>query len=785
MTAPTPTARIRRAHPYQEEAIAFLCEPEDTGRPRRWSNLVCPTGSGKSLMVLLAAARARHHFKGVLIVTPRTAVEGQFVGYSADVWQVGSDLVQIQPVQAIRDVGTAGDRSQFVLDPRTDYATTSAMFARLADRELADRALLSGWLIIADEGHHSGENATSLYDLLETFHAAGATIWTATATPWRSDGAPLFPRQFQYGCSFNVPYSRYAAHAKAPARFRFRTVSFEVPTEDANRTVLTDADLSRFVGVVLSGADPRHGLRPTLVRIQAGSDDAAAVVTTKRLLAEFKRRGVPNDMILDTVGEDGSAALKLLAEDNERAKSSGFQATRYRIVISCGRVNEGVDWVSCSRVVTVGLPVSLVLLVQIVGRGTRSKGYILGYPDVWGNEVEVICCVPRLTSPTEQENQTARTLLIAAMLEDTQVACEYGYLWEGYTIGLRLPKGHHGRAISEGLTKGLGLGDLAALRSAEDGLATLAAVAQAGEGATIGAQVAALQSIGPRGQIAETSRLNRILMQMAITAPNMRGPLAEVHRKAAEEVGEAMGALVEKMSDAQVAEETEARVVVSLHAGLIRLVSEWASIASPLTFPERLQGYESLLDTANMRDITEALGAYFYNLANLTDQQIMQQIVEPYRARYRHSPAPRNALYVQTSPELAACGISSMQQLERSMVTRNPLAPLDLVSFASYTDWITPEEPPADVLVLARKILGMKTYTMPTARDLCDPAKVQRLLKPALVMHRIRNPKWPMLRLELAARRGWSGFPGGQTLKEALGSGAVATGDVSAVEARP
>jgi hypothetical protein len=432
---------------YQEEAVSDFVRWVRDGE--RLIGLVSPTGSGKTVMLVefLRRSGVLGLLSSAVIAVPMNSIERAFE-------QQGGDLVYC-PRNELRS-GHA--LSRYLAHLRADKASPIAF---LSTRQQVTRwgvdALpddLSGRVLVLDEAHHAatgkGEKKldTEVGKLRDAWHARGGTVLLMTATPFRSDGQEVL----QAGTRTHVrTLAMHAASGHAPNHFQVQTAML------SRVEAHTVAELQ---GEALSDTENAHGESfRDLVDLweRDGRPKAVFIVPANgsrrwadRLIAALSK-STPRGRILDAVGTGKDVADTLaVALDGERNVTT-FAESKYDVIVSCKRFDEGTDWPLCSHVYNYGIPSSLGLILQRFGRATRDKSRITGHthPDT----ASITFLVPKVADDLLDAMEAKHhrlALTLAILQEDWRLARTMGAdlstrLHDSWTAGQRRAQGQEGQ----------------------------------------------------------------------------------------------------------------------------------------------------------------------------------------------------------------------------------------------------------------------------------------------------------------------------------------------------
>ncbi len=379
-SAPKARPRTLAAWSYQSDLIRWLAGwilSDDV-------LIESPTGSGKTLIgstiMAMNVGRGRSFTHGI-IAAPQCTIEAGFIPDSPQVVKVemagGPRRVRIDP-KRVRRAGEGGASVRSVLrylaraNPGYVLTCTHAALVAVMKRHTG---VLAKALLFLDESHHA--EADRLKVALDAWSDRGGRLIYASATPYRTDGRkPIragmkvyrrtIPEQMEDG--------RYA-----PRTIEHHFVAIGRPGDEVTRREFTgkvisphlhvqDEIIAQMVADWIKLGYPKVVIRvPILV---GGSSNFV-----ERLIAAFravKRFESSPTRVLDATGTatvDRRRVIAALGADRLRS----YQDSEIDVIVGIQRVLEGMDWPHCSTVFSVGMPGSLQMIVQLLGRALRLK----------------------------------------------------------------------------------------------------------------------------------------------------------------------------------------------------------------------------------------------------------------------------------------------------------------------------------------------------------------------------------------------------------------------------
>jgi superfamily II DNA or RNA helicase len=398
----------------------------------RYGVIGLPTGAGKTATAVATGRQAiedglcRH----ALVITPFT--------HAADSFRVTATyLVDDRVLEAgddawLNPAPTGARNAQFVewlAKPSSRALVTT--HSQVVHGE-GWKALLpsdcTGLLVVCDELHHGGEDATQVREFLDAVHARGGMVAGLSATLFRSDGRPVYPANVQ---PLVYSYTTLAARGLFPEQIQIRLVPL-----GASGSRLTLQHLERACSYIIAEG------QVTIINIPPGN----SVLTADRLIERLHQAGAEPSRILNAVGpgvatanavRDALASERGILKDPER----GYSDRSIDYVVSCQRFREAADLASCSHVASFGVTTSLQLAVQNIGRALRNKQCITGYPHQWTNRSLYTLFVPEIWAEGDVgRRQLSRMLLqLSCLLEGSDAVMHFHRLWPDLVQGMRLP----------------------------------------------------------------------------------------------------------------------------------------------------------------------------------------------------------------------------------------------------------------------------------------------------------------------------------------------------------
>jgi len=347
------------------------------------SKVVAPTGSGKTIVMQIAAFLANKQGRKCLIVVPQCHIANPFLAANLRVGeQVHRFRIQKEHVFLGSSTSAIGSRALIAASYSQRLAewlgsksqetaiTSTATLVRLLGS--APDLSLDDILFIQDEAHHiSGvmldgedcsveearayiEEGTHLGDFYEhLLRETKAGICIVSATHFRGDKFPIFLEKAS--SSFTEFVRPWADHWEW----------LELESFNYDCVGYSESEIIRIlVDLILSEPEERHIVCVPADTHRFRKNNRGWV---QEFLAELGRSGV---RALDLVTITGREARKRqLFNDNETNKMG--RGTEFDVVVACNMMREGTDWVPATRIHDLAPSPSQLRTTQTIGRLMR------------------------------------------------------------------------------------------------------------------------------------------------------------------------------------------------------------------------------------------------------------------------------------------------------------------------------------------------------------------------------------------------------------------------------
>ncbi len=465
---------------FQVEDLIRLVteEPPD---PMGSRVVVYGMGGGKTVIALTYATVCAElgRYSHVILTCPQQQIRDQaehdlsnpervyFLNQHAQLG-LSSDELPLMPVKIGRNTDAL---LAYLNDPNPGYILAVCNGLLLLNREeVRCRLPERQSLLIVDEAHRThwilpdakgkpDRGGTGLASLCNVLRLAKVDIMKLTATPYRSDNR----RVVGWGCDLIVERSMAFLILKGVAPSQIQSEVVVVPGEGSSDTESRFAPVEVEEGVPMVVERWEATCLPTIIRIKpkGAKVNRRTVEVFKRAFEEaFDRQeiddvitvrwpppkgdfegGLPfkvphlinaTDHLISNDGESdesgqGLQALQmaLYAEKDQHSESGYAEYSRIRrVLLAHDRLSEGVDSPCRCQMYLWGIPTTLKVLIQCIGRTLRLRTLRhdpntplhIGYPSEWLNRSRVVFFVAGLDQASREHSQV---LLRAIALMDS------------------------------------------------------------------------------------------------------------------------------------------------------------------------------------------------------------------------------------------------------------------------------------------------------------------------------------------------------------------------------
>lgn len=418
--------RPMKARPSQGDIIRTL-----NGAIASWTSLCVssPTGSGKTLMAVASIAlNVGKSLSHAVIIAPQRQIEEGFsgIGSSELAWPDGFNRPPIEirddlilpaegkggRARAIRDYLASGSPGHAIACTHSSWVAFTKAYADEMPEDL------KGFALYVDEAHHVA--APALSASVQCWRDRGGLLLYFTATPSRADGLPVACEGMR---TYRLTLPELMLDGYAPRRFLYGLVSLGEPddvvdgSEFLGKRTSKNPAFHREVARKMVERWERDG-RPKFVvavPVLCGGCDPQV----EAIMAAFKDAG---GRVFNAVGTKKKRQKEFLAAlRSERGRPAA--ESEWDGIVGVQRVKEGMNWPHCSTVYCLGIPGSIELVIQLLGRGARLKPD--DYPGPDRDVFRIVFFVPNAggnaLSRLEVEH-SRHSLLLAFFLADLETA---------------------------------------------------------------------------------------------------------------------------------------------------------------------------------------------------------------------------------------------------------------------------------------------------------------------------------------------------------------------------
>lgn len=717
---------------HQCDSVRHLVS-ESTRGVLRYGVVGMPTGAGKTAV---AAATAKHALEDgfcahVLVVTPFTHAMDSF--RSASTYDCGGRLLEVDSDFWLELSPEEGRDQQFVdwlsrCDGRALVTTHSKVvhgegWVSLLP-ESCDRLL-----VICDELHHGGEGATQIRSFLDAVHARGGMVAGLSATLFRTDGRPLFPAAVR---PLVFSYTQLAARGLFPEKIKLRMI----PLGEASGE-LTEEHLDQACRYVANEG------RVTVMNIQPGASER----TASRVVQSLVQAGYDEDRILNAVGASSDVAGRVrsaLASERSllKGEDGSYLHRKIDVAVACHRFRESADLPTCSHVASFGVTTSLQMAVQNIGRALRNKRCIKDYPEDWLNESVYTLFVPVFDEADPGRQRMSQMLLqLSCLLEGSDAVLHFHRMWPSLVKGLRLPP---------------------VFRPSFERLAVSCLLGESPEQEANARALVAVETQRLRGVLSRTPSVSEVVSAIC-EAPVEEEDQVRASLQALLLAADEDPRLLERVQSVicEVAATywtSRDRFGDEMRRSFEKISGDYAELV--VDYDGRLlEGLQAVLSVDRIRSMCERM--VLARNAQLspdewTDHRIIRRILRPYRSQWGHGARVHHGEQDISAFVGFQCSLADVD-----VMLRESGFSLELLSIMeSYV--MDPQALRSQIDKLGA-VVERRAATLDERHWRDGPTLRKAVTSPSWTFHGHN-----LIALELAARRGWRGFAGGQTLVSVL-----------------
>jgi superfamily II DNA or RNA helicase len=399
--------------------------------------LASAVGSGKTLVTKVIISEITKlkelNITRIIIASPLKNIAKEFEANTTDEIYTGPDNINISSYiikgNSIKFINNDSVKELKRVLKNSNSPINSFSHASLArmKKEIEKCDNLNDTLFVIDEAHHCYEDedyGTKLGDVVNAAVSKGAKVLYLTATPYRTINSKIVPIIDITKCNpivrtigeqINDKYSPNIDIEYVHIKDNLLKNNAIIDDKNTKFNKLSDSDIYCQYIYDKWVAD---GCPKSIIVIPAGD----SVKTASKVKNFFIKKGLPDNIskirgrkipiILDAVGNSGTDRERIIDEIKADKQQNG---KKYDLVIGCRRFDEGTDVPTVSHVYMIGVPNSVRLFHQRVGRILRDKTHIQDYGnwfgEQWLTKAKATFFVPLNTQIKNLDNQVARQLL--------------------------------------------------------------------------------------------------------------------------------------------------------------------------------------------------------------------------------------------------------------------------------------------------------------------------------------------------------------------------------------
>jgi hypothetical protein len=405
---PAPVQKTMTPHPYQAEDLRLLMGYFEVSQQA--AALYC-TGSGKTALALLLAAGTMGaawttgcpRFTHVIVAAPTKVIRDAFEPFHVK-GHLGASYDT--PVVIDEDLLPEGLASYLAHEApnRVVRMTHDKLrnFKAELERLLVQQPQFARLKLLAlDEAHHAGERQL-LAHIRELWLKAGGSILHLTATPDRSDKTTAIPADVLANYTVRRSMTDQMTGGFAPEKLLSDIIRVAGGSRSDKNTVFEPVDPEAIAKSLVAHLEADDWPK-AIGRLKGASDFAKHRDVIEAIAKALDERG-KNVFIASDVHGAANPEMSVLNQKTLKAIRARTgtvgdgdltEVLRYENSISDVRdscvdfilgmhtVLEGMNWPLCSHIYFVGVPCSLLSLIQGVGRTMRNRRHLTADSE-WG-----------------------------------------------------------------------------------------------------------------------------------------------------------------------------------------------------------------------------------------------------------------------------------------------------------------------------------------------------------------------------------------------------------------
>lgn len=370
----SPHVRFKmKLYNYQELDISSLVEHLKNNES---CAIMYATGSGKTIVARTVATLLR---LPTVVAAPTNNIKSSFT--SKKTVSLDNKNIKLFPMKEFKDGQKARLDSylQEELFPGFGVVVSHQLLSGFETQSCANK------LLIVDEAHHAGEKQ-NISGVIKSWQENGGLVLYLTATPIRANNEPSLASQAQFKVVRTI--SQQMRENFAPADIEFDLVCIDSKVYDTSDKVFgAPMDVQKLI------QELHHQLRTdgfpkTIIRCKSLGSANENDEVIESISEYLKEQGL---RVLPATSRTQLSDLEIILE-KERSLES-ISDSELDVVVGIQAVCEGLDWPLASHFYFIGVPTTIPLTIQGVGRTMRKRNWedkLLDYPVAWNNTSKVV-----------------------------------------------------------------------------------------------------------------------------------------------------------------------------------------------------------------------------------------------------------------------------------------------------------------------------------------------------------------------------------------------------------
>lgn len=362
-----------KLYPYQQNDILKII---DLFKKTNHVSLIYATGAGKTVIARTVATLLNLPF---IITAPTNTIKSSFTSsLSVNINNIDLKLLDIIQFKDNQQINT----NRYLSNEVADYGIVIS-YSLLSKKFI--NFLPKNKLLIVDESHHAGK-VQKLYQFAKYWKDNGGLILSLSATPVRSNEECSLASEAEFKVIRSISAQMRSGFAPKEIDFDLIRVNSMVGKDSdsifgapINIDILTEEIVHQLI---------LNGSPKTIIRCQNTGDTNKNNEIINSIATALEDQ---NFRVLKATTDTNLTDLESFLSIERTIKS--FSDSKIDVIVGINAVCEGLDWPIASHFCFIGIPTSVLLTSQGLGRTTRKKTFedrLHDYPIMWKETSKVL-----------------------------------------------------------------------------------------------------------------------------------------------------------------------------------------------------------------------------------------------------------------------------------------------------------------------------------------------------------------------------------------------------------